>query len=83
MLRQFYDLHSGKSRTQIYVAQRLNKQTVESHVTRATRIFADARLPRAERGELGDYKNSDLDRGHMAPASNMANGAVAKICFRL
>ncbi|MGV8892296.1 MAG: DNA/RNA non-specific endonuclease [Burkholderiaceae bacterium] len=68
----FAILHSGKSRTPIYVAQRLNKETVEAQVNRTTRFFADARLPRAERAELGDYKNSGLDRGHMAPAANMA-----------
>lgn len=68
----FAVLHSGKSRTPIYVAQRLNKEQVEAKVTRATRFFADARLPRAERAELEDYKNSGMDRGHMAPAGDMA-----------
>lgn len=68
----FAILHSGKSRTPIYVAQRLNKEQIEAKVTRATKFFADARLPRAERAELADYKNSGLDRGHMAPAGDMS-----------
>lgn len=68
----FAILHSGKSRTPIYVAQRLNKAQVEAKVTRATRYFADARLPLAERAELEDYKNSGMDHGHMAPAGDMA-----------
>lgn len=68
----FAILHSGKSRTPIYVAQRLNKEQIEAKVTRATKFFADARLPRAERAELEDYKNSSMDRGHMAPAGDMA-----------
>lgn len=68
----FAILHSGKSRTPIFVAQRLNRAQVEAKVARATRFFADARLPRAERAVLEDYKNSGLDRGHMAPAGDMA-----------
>lgn len=68
----FAILHSGKSRTPIYVAQRLNKAQVEAKVTRATRYFADARLPLAERADLEDYKNSGMDHGHMAPAGDMA-----------
>lgn len=68
----FAILHSGKSHTPIYVAQRLNKTQVEAKVSRSARFFADARLPRAERAELEDYKNSGMDRGHMAPAGDMA-----------
>lgn len=60
----FAILHSGKSRTPLYVAQRLNKELLEGKVARSTRFFADARLPRAERAELEDYKNSGMDRGH-------------------
>src|SRR5207247_501023 len=68
----FAVLHSGKSRTPSYVAERLNKGQLETKVARATRFFADARLPREERAELDDYKNSGMDRGHMAPAGDMA-----------
>lgn len=79
----FAILHSGKSRTPIYVAQRLNKAQVEPKVKRATRFFADARLPRAERAELEDYKNSGLDRGHMAPAGDMGTEEEMAQCFSL
>jgi endonuclease G len=68
----FAVMHSGKSRTPIYVAERLNKEQLETKVARGTRFFADARLPREERAELDDYKNSGMDRGHMAPAGDMA-----------
>jgi endonuclease G len=68
----FAILHSGKSRTPIYVAERLNKAQLTNKMTRGNRFFADARLPRAERAELEDYKNSGLDRGHMAPAGDMS-----------
>lgn len=65
--RSFAILYSGKSRTPIYVAERLNKVQLKTKITRSNRFFADARLPRAERAELEDYRNSGLDRGHMRP----------------
>lgn len=68
----FAILHSGKSHTPIYVAQRLNKGQVEAKIPRTNRFFADARLPRSERAELEDYRGSGFDRGHMAPAGDMA-----------
>jgi endonuclease G, mitochondrial len=67
----FAILHSGTSRTPVYVAERLNKEQLVAKMPRATRFFADARLPKIERAELEDYKNSGLDRGHMAPAGDM------------
>lgn len=68
----FAIMHSGKSHTPIYVAQRINKEQVEVQIARATRFFAEARLPQKERAELEDYRDSGFDRGHMAPAGDMA-----------
>lgn len=70
----FAVLHSGKSRTPIYVAERLNRSSVidAKDNERTNLFFADARLPKSERAELEDYKESGFDRGHMAPAGDMA-----------
>lgn len=69
----FAVLHSGNTKTPIYVAQRLNRQMLEDGqgIKRTDRFYADARLPAAERAELDDYKGSGWSRGHMAPAGDM------------
>jgi endonuclease G, mitochondrial len=68
----FAILHSGESKTAVYVAQKLNKASVaDADEKRKDRFFEDARLPIAERAELEDYKHSGWSRGHMAPAGDM------------
>jgi endonuclease G len=79
----FAILYSGRSRTPIYVAERLNKVQLQNRQSRGSRFFADARLPRAERAELEDYKNSGFDRGHMAPAGDMSTPEAMAQSFSL
>lgn len=71
---EFAVLHSGETKTPIYVAQRINAQALEQgrDLKRSNHFYAEARLPSAERAELQDYKNSGWSRGHMAPAGDMA-----------
>jgi endonuclease G len=81
----FAVMHSGKSRTPIYVAERLNKVMLldARKEQRTNKFFADARLPRAERAELEDYHGSGFDRGHMAPAGDMATDESMAQSFSL
>lgn len=74
--RAFALLHSGVTRTPLYVAEHLTRASVEAARaldTRDNRFHPEDRLLIAERGELADYRGSGFDRGHMAPSGDMGD----------
>ncbi len=83
--RQFAVLHSGLSHTPVYVAEHLNRSMLLNarENQRADKFFVDARLPARERAELTDYQGSGYDRGHMAPAGDMASAEAMAQSFSL
>lgn len=80
----FAILHSGESKTAVYVAQKLNRASVaDADEKRSDKFFADARLPAAERATLEDYRGSGWSRGHMAPAGDMPTAQAMAQSFSL
>ena len=81
----FAVLHSGQTKTPVFVAQRLNRVMLQQaqEIERTDRFYAEARLPAVERAELDDYRGSGYARGHMAPAGDMHNDEVMEQSFSL
>jgi endonuclease G len=86
-------LHSGQSKTSVYVAERLNKaQLLDANGEKRTnRLYEEARLANSDRSRLEDYKarfiRNDLevwfDRGHMVPTADMPNAQAMAQSFSL
>lgn len=79
----FAVLHSGISRTPLYVGEHLTRAGLSSHSERTNDFHAEDRLPLDERAELNDYARSGYDRGHMAPSADMPNSQAQHDSFTL
>lgn len=81
----FAVLHSGASRTPLYAAERLTRESVAEAraVARDDSFHEEDRLPEADRSVLEDYVHSGFDRGHLAPAGDMPTPTAQAQSFSL
>lgn len=64
--------HDAGRKTPVWVAERMTRERLLAKLKRGNNFRPDVDLPRGSRAELSDYKGSGYDRGHMAPAADMA-----------
>ena len=65
--------HDSDRKTPVWVVERMTREQVSGRRHKRSNNFRpDSDLPKGRRAELSDYKGSGYDRGHMAPAANMA-----------
>ena len=81
----FTILYSGTSRTPLYAAEHLTRQSVFAAraVDRLDAFHDEERLPEEMRARLDDYVRSGFDRGHMAPAGDMPTPEAQSESFSL
>ncbi|TGL59516.1 DNA/RNA non-specific endonuclease [Leptospira sarikeiensis] len=65
----YSDIH----KTSIWVCEEMTKEELVGNARRKNRFLPDPTIPRNNRAELSDYKNSGYDRGHLAAADNYKN----------
>lgn len=64
--------HDPQRKTPLWVVERMTRERLKAKLKRSDDFRPDTDLPHGKRAELSDYKGSGYDRGHMAPAADMA-----------
>ena len=73
--KEFALFHSGLTKTPLWTAERLTAERIiaAEGVDREDVFHPEEMLSPSNRSELQDYRRSGYDRGHMAPAADMAS----------
>jgi len=81
----FAVLHSGVTRTPLYSAEHLTRESIAAAraVARDDTFHEETRLPPEGRARLEDYVRSGFDRGHLAPAADMPTLSAQAESFSL
>lgn len=79
----FAVMHSGVSRTPLYVGEHLTRASLSSKSERTNDFHPEEKLASNERAELNDYVRSGYDRGHMAPSADMPSPSAQHDSFSL
>lgn len=81
----FAVMHSGSTRTPLWSASHLTRDSVNSAkgLTRVNAFHAEAGLPVTERSELRDFSRSGFDRGHMFPSGDAPTAVAQQETFSL
>jgi endonuclease G len=63
--------HHSERKTAVWVAEHLTRERMAGRLPRSDDFAPDPDLPPGKRAEVSDYKDSNYDRGHMAPGADM------------
>jgi endonuclease G, mitochondrial len=81
----FAVLHSARTRTGLWSAERLTTQSVRAAraIKRDDRFHEEPSLPDSDRASTADYVRSGYDRGHLAPSGDMPTDQAQRESFTL
>jgi len=79
----FAVMHSGITKTPLWSAEFLTRNSLQIKVPRKDVFHEETRLPIEQRAELRDYSKSLYDRGHMAPSADMPTKEAQAESFSL